>query len=151
MDTYQYGDYTFVIKPITIDNTNLFHLSVFPQMSDEDYDAIKYRIESLGGHWRERFGGFVFDKNPIDGLNNEETWKPIVHDEYEQWRIQRQFYPTPASVAERVVELAEISDTHTVLEPSAGKGALLKPLKRTEGIQAIEIDKELADGLRALG
>ena len=151
MDTYQYGEYTFVIKPITIGENELFHLSVRPCMSDEDYDNIKYRLERLHGHWRERFGGFIFDENPINKLNLPETWAPIVHSDYELWCINRQFYPTPADLAEHVVELAEISETHTVLEPSAGRGALLKPLKRTEGITAIEIDEGLTEALRGQG
>lgn len=35
-----------------------------------------------------------------------------------------QFYPTPKALAERVVELAEIGETHSCLEPSAGTGGL---------------------------
>lgn len=35
-----------------------------------------------------------------------------------------QFYPTPKALAARVVELAEIGETHSCLEPSAGTGGL---------------------------
>lgn len=44
-----------------------------------------------------------------------------------------QFYPTPASVAELAVALAEIGPEHACLEPSAGQGGLadLMPKERT--------------------
>lgn len=145
---YQRDNLTFTVKEIYFDNKTYFHLRIRPAMTDDEYDAIKYRIESLGGHWRERFGGFIFDENPIDKLNNETTWQPIIQDDYVKWCIARQFYPTPADVALHVIELCEISGTDTVLEPSAGKGALIRPLGRTSGIRAIEIDEGLARDLK---
>jgi hypothetical protein len=42
-----------------------------------------------------------------------------------------QYYPTPRWLAERVVELAEIQPGMTVLEPSAGQGALADLLPKT--------------------
>jgi len=149
--TYTRDGIIYIVKEISLDNKILWHLSTRPSMSDAEYDAVKYRLERLGGHWRERFGGFVFDTNPMPALHDAATWAPIEHTEYERWKILRQFYPTPAPVAERVVELCEISDEHTVLEPSAGKAALLKPLHRTERIQTVEIDGGLAAGLRDMG
>lgn len=151
MDKYIRGKYTFVVKPISIDGKTLFHLSVRPPMTNEEYDDIKYRIEKLGGHWRERFGGFIFDENPIDSLKCESTWERIEHDHYDQWKIMRQFYPTPNDVAKRVNELANIKHDHYVLEPSAGKGALIDPIGRKERIVAIEIDARLASELRSAG
>lgn len=51
-----------------------------------------------------------------------------------------QFYPTPASMAARAVELTEIGDNHQCLEPSAGTGnlAALMPKGRTD---CVEISK----------
>lgn len=49
-----------------------------------------------------------------------------------------QFYPTPRWLAERVVELVEIGPDDTVLEPSAGRGAIaeLLPRERTVCVEA---------------
>jgi protein-L-isoaspartate O-methyltransferase len=120
-------------------------------MTNEEYDDLKYRIEALGGHWRERFGGFVFDVDPIPALRNEDTWGSVEHSQHKKWKILRQFYPTPDDLAEYVVRLAEIEPHHLVLEPSAGSGALLRPLGRTKDIMAIEIDDSLATGLMEIG
>jgi hypothetical protein len=61
-----------------------------------------------------------------------------------------QFYPTPATVGEAVIDWADIGPEHTVLEPSAGQGALadLLPKDRTT---CIEIAPLHCDILRAKG
>ena len=48
-----------------------------------------------------------------------------------------QYYPTPERLARLAVELAEIGDQHTCLEPSAGMGALadLMPKDRTHCVE----------------
>lgn len=48
-----------------------------------------------------------------------------------------QFYPTPESLARIAVEMAEIGEQHTCLEPSAGMGGLadLMPRERTHCIE----------------
>lgn len=147
MEFYTHGKHTFVSKEIKLNGLNLYHLSIRPTMTDKEYDNMKYRLEKIGGHWRERFGGFIFDVNPMPALKNEDTWKPVEHDHYSKWKIMRQFYPTPADLAEYVVTLAEIEEHHLVLEPSAGNGALLKPIGRKTNIVAIEIDDNLATEL----
>lgn len=147
METYTHGKHTFVCKSIAVSNHDLYHLSVRPTMSNEEYDDLKYRIEKLGGHWRERFGGFVFDVDPMPALRDLKTWAPFEHDQHAKWKIMRQFYPTPDDLAEYVVKLAEIEPHHLVLEPSAGSGALLRPLGRKNNIVAVEIDDSLATGL----
>lgn len=151
MEFYIHGKHTFVAKQIELGDRILYHLSVRPPMTNKEYDNLKYRIENLGGHWRERFGGFVFDIDPMPALRDANTWKPIKQSQYSKWKIMRQFYPTPDDLAKYVVELAEIEDHHLILEPSAGSGALLRPIGRTSNIMAIEIDDGLATGLMEVG
>ena len=57
-------------------------------------------------------------------------------------------FPTPSDLARRVVELADIRPGMTVLEPSAGTGALLDALATHEGVTAVEINRTLAEVLR---
>ena len=59
-----------------------------------------------------------------------------------------QLFPTPPDLARRVVELADIRPGMTVLEPSAGTGALLDALDTHEGVTAVEINGTLAEVLR---
>ncbi len=63
--------------------------------------------------------------------------------------VAPQLFPTPADVAGRVVDLADIRSGHTVLEPSAGTGAIVKALRNTFGttidLTAVEIKANLAE------
>lgn len=54
-----------------------------------------------------------------------------------------QLFPTPASLAARMVDLAEITPGARVLEPSAGTGRLLRAMPRDCVKVAIEINREL--------
>jgi hypothetical protein len=65
-----------------------------------------------------------------------------------------ELFPTPSALAARMVELAALSDDHTLLEPSAGTGALLEAVKvagRVPQTTAVELNHALADALRARG
>jgi hypothetical protein len=58
-----------------------------------------------------------------------------------------QLFPTPAALAERLVDEAGISDGMTVLEPSAGTGAILKAIRgatRSDAVQvtAVEVRRD---------
>ncbi len=58
-----------------------------------------------------------------------------------------QLFPTPPDLAARVVELADIRPGHTVLEPSAGTGNLVRAIRDAAPeaiITAVEINRELA-------
>lgn len=59
-----------------------------------------------------------------------------------------QLFPTPQDIARRVVELADIQPGMTVLEPSAGTGALLDAIGTHAGVTAVEISHALTESLR---
>jgi hypothetical protein len=65
-----------------------------------------------------------------------------------------ELFPTPPALAARMVELADLSDGHTLLEPSAGTGALLDAVKvtgRTIQTTAVELNQALAQALGGHG
>lgn len=102
---------------------DLYYLSL-GNMSDAEYDEVKPIIEHLNGHWREKFGCFVFGEDVSELLQNALCNGVDISDDY-RWREENQFYPTPMRVAKRVVELAEVESGMSILEPSAGVGNLL--------------------------
>ncbi len=63
-----------------------------------------------------------------------------------------QLFSTPADLAARMVELAGIERGHSVLEPSAGTGSLLRAIREVTGggveCTAVEINPQLCDRLR---
>lgn len=57
-------------------------------------------------------------------------------------------FPTPPDLAAQVIELARIEPGMTVLEPSAGMGALAKPAREAGGlVECVEIDLQMANYL----
>lgn len=64
-----------------------------------------------------------------------------------------QLFPTPAALAERVIDLAEINEGDRVLEPSAGTGSLASAvvLKTRGSLLCIEINPRLVEGLQRAG
>lgn len=87
-------------------------------------------LEALGGtlvsgtRW-------AFDYNPLEVI------KEIVASGCVPDQKAHQFYPTPEKLARIAVDLAEIGDGHTCLEPSAGTGGLadLMPKERTTCVE----------------
>lgn len=99
-------------------------------------------LEALGAsrsvqHW-------VFDYDAREVLQ-EVIASGVIPDQR-----AHQFYPTPRTLAERVVALAEIGEGHSVLEPSAGQGGLadLLPPDRTT---LVEVAPLFCEVLRAKG
>jgi len=63
-----------------------------------------------------------------------------------------QFYPTPDWLADKMVDCAEITDNLTVLEPSAGGGAILSAINHpVDSITAVELDNQLFNDLAVHG
>lgn len=87
-------------------------------------------LEAIGGV-RQPQGHFLFDYEPGEVLS-EIVVSGCIPD-----HRSHQFYPTPRGLAERLVALADIGDSHTVLEPSAGTGGLadLLPPERTTCVE----------------
>lgn len=87
-------------------------------------------LQALGGtptgHAR-----WAFDYNPLPVI------KEIVASGCVPDQKAHQYYPTPERLARIAVELADIGDSHTVLEPSAGTGGLadLLPKDRTTCVE----------------
>lgn len=99
-------------------------------------------LESIGGVKVD--GYWQFDYHPDDILADIVASGCIPDDK------AHQFYQTPASIAARVVELAEIGTNDTCLEPSAGAGGIadLMPKDRT---RCVEVSRLRCDILTAKG
>lgn len=57
------------------------------------------------------------------------------------------FFPTPRKLVQQMIERAGVQDCHKVLEPSAGKGDILKAIP-SQDVMAVEFNHTLAEYLR---
>lgn len=106
-------------------------------------DQVIEILEAVGGV-RHESGYWEFDYLP-DRVMREIIETGVMPDQK-----AHQFYPTPATLAERAVAAAQIEDHHRCVEPSAGQGGLAQfmPKDRT---QCVEVSALHARILRAKG
>lgn len=113
-----------ILKHCTLEN-NILKLPQV-QFNKKSYAEAKKWIEEAGGSWQGgKIQGFTFP------FNSERVF--FMLKEGKRCNLQRdyQFFETPADVADWLVMLAGgIHEDDTVLEPSAGRGALIKAIHR---------------------
>ena len=90
------------------------------QLDRKLYTAVNKVLENMGGKWNRKAKGHVFDNgDPAEILE-----AVLLTHEVRDLKKEYQFFPTPALVAERMCDLAEIGPSSDVLEPSCGDGRL---------------------------
>lgn len=96
------------------------------QFNKKSYAEAKKWIEEAGGSWQSgKIQGFTFPFNP------ERVFSILKEGNRCNLQQEYQFFETPAEVADWLVMLAGgIHENDTVLEPSAGRGALIKAIHR---------------------
>lgn len=86
------------------------------------YERVNKALTAMGGTWNRKAGGHVFDHDP----------RPLVEGLLETGSLtvaRDGFFETPPAVIRRMLELAPLPNYSViVLEPSAGKGAILRAL-----------------------
>lgn len=121
-----------ILKHCTLENSVMKLPKV--QFNKKSYAEAKKWIEEAGGSWQGgKTQGFTFPFNP-------ERVFSILHEGKRCNLAQEyQFFETPTEVADWLVMIAGgIHDGESVLEPSAGRGALVKSILRA--CPNIEVD-----------
>ena len=76
-------------------------------------------LEAAGGKWSRKERAHLFDGDAAEAIE-----PVILTGEVVSKKQQFGYFPTPAPVVQRLIELAELKPGMTVLEPSAGQGAI---------------------------
>lgn len=103
------------------------------QLDRDIYLEVKNRLELIGGKWKGgKIMGFVFQENPTELLEQ------IANGEKRNLKKEFQFFGTPDELADELVELAfdgfRVQNSPlSILEPSAGQGAIVKAINRKTG------------------
>jgi phospholipid N-methyltransferase len=105
-------------------------------------------LELIGFRWDRRAKCHVGQPGSADALREALAGGKVV-DEKQTY----QFFETPDLLASRMAALAQIEPTHSVLEPSAGKGAILRAIVACGSAPAVidvcELNPKMADELKA--
>lgn len=122
-----------------------------PRLAPPLYKAVNKVIELAGGTWNKKEKAHVFTSDPRErlglaiatGTQKLDIAVAAPKRQAAAKKKELQAFYTPAALAARVVELADVSGKR-VLEPSAGAGALAKECfaQGAEQVVAVEIDTE---------
>lgn len=119
------------------------------QLDPKLYRAVNDVLVSIGGAWKGgKVKAHVFSGSPADALAT------VLETGEKPPKNPLDFFATPWALAERLIEHARVAPGMSVLEPSAGEGAILDRLARYDlspTIAAVELDPGRAAILRAKG
>lgn len=134
-----------VLRRSTITGNNL----VLPQgqLERKLYESVNKVLVMSGGKWNRSAQAHVFQSDPRAKLGLALETGVVIDKKKET-----QAFYTPSALADEVVQMANVKDC-MVLEPSAGRGALVEACARAgcRGVKCIEKDPESAAALTADG
>lgn len=115
------------------------------QLERSLYTRTNKVLEAAGGKWDRKTKAHLFDGGAAERIEQILLTGSIdiPKDDFE-------FFPTPADVAARVIDLADVAANLRVLEPSAGRGDLIVSLRSLVFIDCIEKMPANAEHLRGL-
>lgn len=116
------------------------------QLDRKAYEAVNKVLELMGGKWNRKSRVHVFAESPADLLDTV-----ILTGEITDKKKLFQFFETPEALAARMVALARTGPGSRVLEPSAGRGRILRAIGNGPDKVAVEIDPENMGYLMRLG
>lgn len=128
-----------VLKNCTIENNVVKLPNV--QLERKLYQDVAKSLEMIGGKWKgNKISGFVFLNDPTELLNE------ICDGNNINLKKEFQFFETPEKLSDELVNLAEINETDSILEPSAGQGSIIKSINKVSKIipdcyELMEINK----------
>lgn len=137
-----------ILHAATTDGPHL-HL-VGPRMDARLYQRVNDVIEGAGGRWDKNAQSHVFPGDAAQAIAAVLNAGQVTT--VREARQASQYFPTPTAVVERLVELAELEPGMTVLEPSAGRGAIAETLAACGAVvDCIERDPDHAAVLQRAG
>lgn len=104
---------------------NVFYLPQV-QLNKKSYATVKQWVEEAGGKWKGgKVQGFIFD------FDATRVASVLMQGKRCNLQQEFQFFETPPEIADWLVSLAgDIHPDMSVLEPSAGRGAIIKAIHR---------------------
>lgn len=114
---------TTVLEVLDRAKTDGPRLILTGQLDRKLYTDTAKVLEAAGGKWNRKERAHLF---PIDAA---EAIEPVIlTGEIVSKKQEFGYFPTPAPIVQRLIELADLKPGMTVLEPSAGRGAIAGPI-----------------------
>ena len=97
------------------------------------YEDVNAALEALGGKWDRKVQGHVFTEAPAAKI------KAAIQSGEVTPPSKNGYFPTPEPIVKKLLTLAKLQPGMTVLEPSAGQGAIADELRGAKAkVTAVE-------------
>jgi hypothetical protein len=111
-----------ILKNCTIDG-NIVKLPEI-RLDREMYLQVAQSLQLIGGKWNRKSQGFLFPSDPTDLLTQ------VANGEKRNLKKEFQFFQTPVPLSDYLVDLADLKEGFSILEPSAGQGSIVSAIHR---------------------
>ena len=108
-----------VLAVLSQAETNGFELKLTGQIDRKLYNKTNKVLEAAGGKWCRKAKAHVFAYEAADRID-----EIILSGEVDVPKDEFNYFPSPHAVVARLIELADLHEGMTTLEPSAGRGAI---------------------------
>jgi predicted RNA methylase len=132
----------------SVSDGNLLRLQ--GQLDRKLYQRVDAVLSSAGAKWNRAKKAHVFPGSAQDAVQGMLGQGSVVTAL--ERKQSTQFFETPQSVVNQLVNLADVERDHLVLEPSAGRGSIAADVAGMGAtVDCIEIDPEYAEVIRSAG
>lgn len=141
-----------------LDENEIYTIIECKDITDDEYDRLRWVMESYGGRWNERCKGFKFnefDDEKLKSIKADLSVGFVNMSEEKRTRERDAFFPTPVKVVDKMLETANLKPDSIMLESSAGTGRILdearKIINSLDNFVVIELNENRQQVLRSKG
>ena len=124
---------TDVLKALSTAQIEGQNVKLAGQFDRKLYLQVNEVLDRIGGKWSRKEKVHAFSEDPTDKLN------AVIECGVLEPKVKTGYFPTPPTLVERMIELAELDSEHLILEPSAGQGHIADVICKTTGLDGKEI------------
>lgn len=117
-------------------------LKLIGQLERKLYERTNKALVALGGQWNKKAKAHLFDYDPAEAIEMAVLTGTVVDHKREMG-----FFETPIKIVEQLIDLAELRAGNTILEPSAGLGAIARGIPCIFEPSLCEIDAKRRNSL----
>lgn len=141
-----------------LDENEIYTIIECKDITDDEYDRLRWVMESYGGRWNERCKGFKFnefDDEKLKSIKADLSVGFVNMSEEKRTRERDAFFPTPVKVVDKMLETANLKPDSIMLESSAGTGRILdearKIINSLDNFVVIELNESRQQVLKSKG
>ena len=141
-----------------LDENEIYTIIECKDITDDEYDRLRWVMESYGGRWNERCKGFKFnefDDEKLKSIKADLSVGFVNLSEEKRTREKDAFFPAPVKVVDKMIRTANLKPDSIMLESSAGTGRILDEAKKVinsvDNFVVIEMNSERQRILRDKG